>query len=52
MSDPVANTENVHDELTAEQRQDSAADLKVTLLVFTTLVVIAVVTISGWSPQL
>jgi len=49
MSDPVANPE--HNELTDEQRKDSAADLKVTLLVFTTLVLIAVVTISGWSQQ-
>lgn len=40
------------DELTAEQREDSAADLKVTLLVFVTAVLIAVVTISGWSPQI
>jgi len=51
MSDPVVSPEQAHDQLTDEQRADSAADLKVTLLVFTTLVVIAVVTISGWSPQ-
>jgi len=51
MSDPVVSQEQAHDHLTPEQRADSAADLKVTLLVFTTLVVIAVVTISGWSPQ-
>jgi len=37
--------------LTAEEKADQSADLKVTLLVFTALVVIAVVTISGWSPQ-
>jgi len=37
--------------MTAEQKADQSADLKVTLLVFTALVVIAVVTISGWSPQ-
>ena len=37
--------------LTAEEKADQSADLKVTLLVFTTLVVIAVVSISGWSPQ-
>lgn len=38
-------------QLTAEEKADQKADLKVTLLVFTTLVLISVVTISGWSPQ-
>jgi len=38
-------------QMTAEEKADQSADLKVTLLVFTALVVIAVVTISGWSPQ-
>ena len=38
-------------DLTAEQKADASADLKVTLLVFFTLVAISVVTISGWSPQ-
>ncbi len=37
--------------LTAEEQADQAADLKVILLVFTTMVAIAVVTISQWSPQ-
>lgn len=37
--------------LSAEEKADQTADLKVTLLVFFTLVLISVVTISGWSPQ-
>jgi len=40
-----------HADLTDEQKADSDADLKVTLLIFATLVAIAVMTISGWSPQ-
>ena len=40
-----------HSDQTAEEKADQAADLKVTLLVFTMLVAIAVFTISGWSPQ-
>lgn len=53
MSDGHTTTPHAEprDERTPEQIADSAADLKVTLLVFTTLVLIAVVTISGWSPQ-
>lgn len=51
MSDSASSNVDTRDELTDEQRADSAADLKVTLLVFATLVVISVVTISGWSPQ-
>ena len=54
MSDGHTTSSNAEprDDLTAEQRADSAVDLKVTLLVFVTLVLIAVVTISGWSPQI
>ncbi len=39
-------------DLNPEEQADQSADLKVTLLVFTALVAIAVVTISGWSPQI
>lgn len=50
-SNDTARSSFEHAEITAEEKADQAADLKVTLLVFTALVVIAVVTISGWSPQ-
>ena len=50
-SNDTARSSFEHAEITAEEKADQAADLKVTLLVFTALVVIALVTISGWSPQ-
>ena len=52
MSDGHTSPQPDHNShLNAEEREDQSADLKVTLLVFTTLVLLAVVTISGWSPQ-
>ena len=51
MTDANDSHSSAADEPTAEQRADDAADLKAVLGVFALLVAIAVVFISGWSPQ-